>query len=510
MVRSRRPKKGNPPQEQSILDMDSSEARKFLLKPESYCSIDLPPYLRFDQVLSNVSKAIGNKKLLGMQRISPGKCEGVNYPLLSNKDGRYAWRPLQLIHPALYVSLVNDVTTESNWEGIRKRFSTFQALDKIRCLSIPVRSRTGRKDQATRIRHWWQGIEQGSVELALDYAYVLHADITDCYAAIYTHSIAWALHGKPLAKERRPEDDSLIGNVIDRHIQNMRYGQTNGIPQGSVLMDLIAEMVLGYADLELSSRLKKDGIGDYQILRYRDDYRIFANNPRLGEAILKALTEVLIGPGLKLNTAKTTSHESVVSSSLKPDKVAWLRSKQDNRDLQKYLLLIHAHGLDYPNSGSLVVALTHFYECLSKAKTIKNPRSLISIAVDIAYRSPRIFPVCAAITSKVLSTLESDAEKVDLIRRIHKKLSQMPNTGHMEIWLQRISHPYDRGIALEESLCQLVNGKEDVRLWNNEWISAKQLLAALNPKTIVDMRKLKSLKPVVPPAEIKLFSYERY
>jgi len=55
----------------------------------------------------------------------------------------------------------------------------------------------------------------------------------------------------------------------------MTYGQTNGIPQGSVLMDFIAEIVLGYTDLELSHKINQLKIEDYQIIRYRDDYRIF-------------------------------------------------------------------------------------------------------------------------------------------------------------------------------------------------------------------------------------------
>lgn len=37
----------------------------------------------------------------------------------------------------------------------------------------------------------------------------------------------------------------------------MQYGQTNGIPQGSVLFDFIAEIVLGYADLLLYEDLQK-------------------------------------------------------------------------------------------------------------------------------------------------------------------------------------------------------------------------------------------------------------
>jgi len=64
-------------------------------------------------------------------------------------------------------------------------------------------------------------------------------------------------------------------------------------------------------------------------------------------------------------------------------------------------------------------------------------------------------------------------------------------------------------VAFKECLRQLVDGK-DVRIWNNDWISSKKLLAALDSRSIVDERKLKLLKPVVKPAEIKVFAYERY
>ena len=51
----------------------------------------------------------------------------------------------------------------------------------------------------------------------------------------------------------------MIGNAIDRRIQDMRGGQTNGIPQGSVLMDFVAEMVLGYIDFKLSEKIERAG-----------------------------------------------------------------------------------------------------------------------------------------------------------------------------------------------------------------------------------------------------------
>lgn len=493
--------------DRSILELTATQARTFLLKPESYCSIDLPAYFTFTRVLSAVSKELLGKALPGMSS-KPREHEGVNYAMLSNKDGRHAWRPFQLIHPALYVSLVEKITEKHHWKVICDRFKEFHALKNFKCLSIPLRAASDRKDKAAQILNWWQGIEQGSIELALEYNYVFHADITDCYAAIYTHSVAWAVHGKAAAKAKKT-DKSLIGNIIDSHIQDMRHGQTNGIPQGSALMDLIAELVLGYADFRLAERLTSHGVIDYRILRYRDDYRIFVQSPRDGDAILKALTEVLIDLGLKLNTLKTGESQHVVTSSLKADKRAWLRSRQGDRNLQKHLLVIHAHGADFPNAGSLTTALTQFHERLSKATRVQNPCVLISIAVDIAYSSPRTFPVCAAIVSKLLACLETKAERVDVIRKIHKKLSQLPNTGHMEIWLQRISHSYEHRLAYQEALCKLVK-TESVQLWNNDWITSSKLKAALDPLKVVNKTKLRSLKPIIKPKEIEVFSSERY
>lgn len=493
--------------DKSVLDMRAAQARAFFLKPESYCSVDLPPYFAFDRLLSAVSKVVLGKQLSSLSK-KPRDHEGVNYAMLSNKDGRHAWRPLQLIHPALYVSLVERMTTQDQWKLIRKRFKVFQEAGPIQCLSIPLQASPNRKDKAAQILNWWQGIEQRSIELSLDYNYIFHADITDCYAAIYTHSIAWAMHGKEAAKTNRT-DKTFIGNVIDWHIQDMRHGQTNGIPQGSVLMDFICEIVLGYADLELTRRLQDAGIKEYRILRYRDDYRIFVHGPQIGEAILKALTEVLIDLGLKLNTTKTTASHQVVAHSLKPDKHAWLRSRQGDRNLQKHLLVIHAHGIDFPNAGSLTVALNHFHERLTNVKQIQNPRVLISIAADIAYTSPRTFPVCAAIISKLLSVLDTDDARIDVIKKVHRKLSELPNTGHMEIWLQRISHPMKPGHKYREKLCCLVKS-EAVQVWNNDWITSTQLKAAVDPSKIIKKAKLRALKPVVTPSEIEVFASERY
>jgi hypothetical protein len=489
--------------------MTASEAQSFLLKPESYCGIDLPNYFTFEPLLSDVSKMLSGNPLCDLSS-KPREHDDVNYAMLSNKDGRHAWRPLQLIHPALYVSLVHKITEPVQWKVICDRFKEFQKALNLKCLSIPIESSPARKDKAGQILNWWQGTEQGSIELALDYNYIFHADINECYSSIYTHTIAWAIHGKEATKPTSARNDkTLIGNIIDWHIQDMRNGQTNGIPQGSTLMDFISEIVLGYTDLNLSNRLTSSGIREFRILRYRDDYRLFVQSPQIGEAILKNLTEVLIDLGLKLNSSKTTGAQPVVNNAIKKDKLAWLKGRQRHSNIQKHLLLIHAHGHDFPNSGSLTDALTQFHERLHKTETIYNPLVLISIATDIAYHSPKVFPVCSAIISKLLFELPTEPARVETIQKIYAKLSQLPNTGHMQTWLQRISHSLDPNLGYTDTLCRLVAG-ETVTLWNNDWITSTKLKAILDPARVIDRVKLAAMTPIVQPREIELFTSRRY
>ena len=493
------------PTRKSILDLSGDEARAFFLKPESYCSLDLPPYIVFGDLIDGVNTALDGKMLSAIST-SAKDYDDVNYTILHNKDGKYAWRPFQLIHPALYVSLVHAITKNDNWKLICDRFKQFAANEQIRCLSLPIVSESEQKDKAEQVSNWWHEVEQKSIEMSLDYEYLIETDITDCYGAIYTHSIAWALHTKAEAKKKENrKNQSFIGNVIDNHIQDMRHGQTNGIPQGSALMDFVAEMVLGLADLELSDRIQKEGIEDYRILRYRDDYRIFVNSPQVGEKIVKFITETTTGLGLKLNPAKTKASSDVVRASIKSDKLAWLGRKQAAKHLQKHLLIIHDHAISFPNAGSLVTALNDFHKRISRVKELSEGAApLIAIIVDIAYRNPRTYAICAAILSKLLSFVQTYEARLSIAERIQKKFSQIPNTGHMQIWLQRVTLQLGNAIAYDEAICKLVAG-EDVNLWNIDWISSATLKAAVAANIIVDATTRDEISSVIPPEEVALF-----
>lgn len=497
-------KQARQPTRRSVLHLSASQARAFFLKHDSYCNLDLPPYFQFDSLLSAVSKAAAGWKCTKPERRNARNLDDVNYTVLSNKDGRFAWRPIQLCHPLLYVDLVHQITEPGTWSTITTRFAEYAKPSRISCMSLPVQSRSSKRDKAEQILQWWQAIEQRSIELALDYAVLIHADISDCYGAIYTHSIAWALHTKPVAKQRR-NDQGLIGNVIDGRIQDMRQGQTNGIPQGSVLMDFIAEMVLGYADLEIENAIQAAGISDYQILRYRDDYRIFANSIVDGEAILKCIAESLVDLGFKLNTQKTEVASDVVSGSIKKDKQDWLEAVQRNRNLEKHLILIRNHGARHPNSGSLQTALGEF---LARVNSLTSPPhgllALISLIVDIAYRSPKSQPLTMAILSKLISFLPNTKAKQAVVDQVMNKFSAIPNTGYMEIWLQRAVLHSGANFAFREPLCILASCKT-LPIWNSSWIASPALQSVVDAKKSIKKQKMQKLPPVVDPKEVRLF-----
>lgn len=494
-----------------INKLNEEQAHDFLLKQDSYANFDLPHYFSFHELISEIDKALTGKNLSDFQSSSkPRDFDDVNYNILSNKDGKYSWRPFQLINPALYVSLVHKITEKDNWGIIQKRFEDFQKNKKIECHSLPMISESDEKtDKESQIYTWWQMIEQRSITLSLDYRYLLQTDITDCYGSIYTHSIPWAIHTKEEAKKKENRTKkTLIGVAIDNHLQDMSYGQTNGIPQGSTLMDFIAEIVLGYVDELLSEELNRLNIDDYYILRYRDDYRIFTNNPFEAEQITKALSELLTDMGLKLNASKTEASDNVISSSIKADKRYWIANKRITENKQKWLIQIFLLSGEFPNSGTVDTQLKEFLKVLQNSKKEdSNIETLVSLVTEIAFKNPRVIPTAITTLSLLLKQIKSKSEKQLMLRRIILKFQQIPNSSLLKVWLQRLSLKIDNSIVYDEPLCKkVIDAKENI--WNVDWLN-KSLKGKINKIPVVISSKIKTLKAVASKTEIKKLTSKR-
>jgi Reverse transcriptase (RNA-dependent DNA polymerase) len=490
-----------------LIELSAAKAKAALLKSESYFSFDLPLYFDFDPLLAGIDKKLAGAPIKGVWKSPPSEQEGVNHILYHSKDGRYGWRPMEIYHPVIYVALVDTLTGYGSWETIRDHFKTCSADPKIKCVSHPVISTGKRKDTAAQVLSWWMEMEQRSLEMSLDFSHVFQTDITDCYGAIYTHSICWALHGKELAKSKAGKaDKSLLGNQLDWLISSSRHGQTNGIPQGSSLSDLIAEILLAYADMRLSAAVAEEDITDFKILRYRDDYRIFCNVPSDGERITKLLAEVLRDLGMKLSGEKTGQSDQIIKSSIKPDKLHWIGKEKRKRSLIKHALLIHELSLEYPNSGSVTVALSKFHRRLVKVEKLSDPvRPLIAVATDIALKNPRVYAIYAGVLSRLLVELKPP-ERPAIVAKIIKKFEKVPNCGHLHVWMQRFAIPMDLPLTVTEPLCTAIDD-DDFQLWNSDWLPSV-FLPLLRGAAYVDQKELKALKSVIAADEVELFGYD--
>ena len=156
-----------------ILELEHSEARDLLLRPNSYCNFGLPTYFNMQNLLDCADNIVqkGNYRNSSKNAKGPGAFEGVNYTLLANKDGAYTWRPYELVHPILYVELVNLLTEKENWTFIKKRFERMRSNNKIIAINIPQKpdESKGNTEKEENINRWWSEMEQASIKLSLEF-----------------------------------------------------------------------------------------------------------------------------------------------------------------------------------------------------------------------------------------------------------------------------------------------------------------------------------------------------
>jgi hypothetical protein len=463
----------------TVINLNHNEAKDFFMKHESYTTLPLPKYIDFSSLLIEVEKKLNRNTIEDIKEVWPSTIENINFKVIQNKNDKYDWREIELIHPVLYVALINDITEKTSWDLILKNL---ESESYIEVTSLPIVSETKESDNSEQISSWYRNFELKTIELSIKFDSMFHTDITGCYSEIYTHSIPWAIHTKDIAKKNQ-RNKKLLGNKIDKLIQGMSYGQTNGIPQGSVLMDFIAEIVLNYADRLLTDKIKKnDKINseDFKILRYRDDYRILINIREVGEEILRELSKVLMGIGLKLNSKKTKYFENIIVGSMKEDKLEWMSMRRETSVLNK-LLVLQNFSIRHKNSGILFKELKNISQILMDDKnkehisTIKDIPILISILSDIALNNPKVYPKIIQIFSLFLDSFECQEKKKKVFEGVIYKFRRDINSDILNIWLQRMVLKYNfLEFKTDNAICKLVLGNF-LSLWNNKWLKEGEL-----------------------------------
>jgi hypothetical protein len=487
-------------------ELNSEEARSRLLLSSSYFDMDLPAYFNFGPLLEFACFEAMEVIDTQWSKWKPQDYADVNYSLLHNKDGEIGWRPFELINPLIYGRCVGLITKPENWITIQNRIRDFQG-GIVECCSMPVVTLENQRSTKEQIMNWWKRVEQRSLELSLEYSHVRLTDVSNCYPSIYSHAIAWAIHDRDFIKmKENRHDKKLLGNQLDTLISSSRGGQTNGIPQASLLSHLLAEIILGYCDTYIDKALRDDG--RVKILRYRDDYRIFGYSDTDCQKALKVISEKLHMFGMKLGSVKTTGAVNVVSGAVKEDKIAAISLNLRQTTLQKELLLIHQFSQSKPGSGALKFLLSKFMDRLSwkiRRNRIgeENITVLTSILMDMASTSPHVFPAVATAISEMMATLTDELRK-NLFERVLRRTQRIPNSGYMETWLQRIAKPNGLDFFSADKICQQIQDTHPC-LWNYDWVDDVDLRNRLAAYSVVDHSKLGMLPVQIERSEFDSF-----
>lgn len=520
----------------NVLSLDSKDAMDFFLKSEQYHGFELPEYFVFDELLQNVKRIVEDTPYEECLQngISPENLSNVNLDILLNKDGHYAVRPIVLANPFLYYFLVREICDESSWILIKKLFEKFQVPHITSCAMPVIPKGTEPFHKSTTIINWWNSMEQRSIELSLEFRYMFVTDITNCYGSVNPQAFDWAFSLKDTRFENGNKNS--ISKNIQKYLRAFQQGRNIGIPQGSAIFDFIGEIILGYSDLLLHEAIHKAGISNpYEIIRYRDDYRIFCNDKDVLEKISYILQHVLESLNFRMNSKKTKISNSIVTDAVKSDKLAYIYNTPifnkkgcDFDSFEKHLLYILMFARQYPDSGSIRTMLSDIDNRIEdwlkpyeeevttipiledgepKTEKVTKQRRLVggsvhamsAICTQIALENVGCCHYALRVLSRMVDSLKDENEKSTIVNLVYTKLCKQPNSDYIQLWLQNMTYQQDKITGkspYKMRLCRVVDRNKKVELWNNEWLKPN-LYSNLHYDNVVDAEVLKKVTPVI-------------
>lgn len=364
------------------------------------------------------------------------ECVRVHFPKSEFTD-----RTFGIIHPHIHNDIAYHISR--NWKRIVDALVPSDSVVTAYSFPIPViKSAPGRLGHLRSGRMIYEFIDMTDddlVSVAYRYTHLVKADIKNFYPSIYTHSIAWALHGKAnVRKSANIHNFNLLGNRLDKLFQNANDGCTNGVPIGPVVSDVIAEIIAAAVDRELTRHIRLHCI-DCAAVRFKDDYRILVKSESDARAVIKALQASLKDYNLELSDEKTKvlplpsglfREWASRYHAIHPRKKAMFSWKQF-REL--YLGVVEIDRL-CPGTGVIDRFLA---DIVSKSGTLKlrleesNLERSISMLLMLGTLRVKAFPKIIAILESVIRTPFGACQEGAILR-------------YLEEYLQRISTEEER------------------------------------------------------------------
>ncbi|MFA9189165.1 RNA-directed DNA polymerase [Flavobacterium magnesitis] len=201
-------------------------------------------------------------------------------------------RLLSIPHPAPYFNLCYEI--RQNWQVISNSFGSY---DDYRNTSMIIPKPNNLNRRLVTMLSYDRIKDEKFLILDKSFKakYFVHADITNCYPSIYSHSVPWALVGKIESKINAQKQDEWY-NKLDKAIRNVQRNETVGIPIGPDTSSIICEIILSQIDKKLSK---------YKYFRFIDDYKCYCSSKNEADNFIRDLSKELESYNLRLNQKKT-------------------------------------------------------------------------------------------------------------------------------------------------------------------------------------------------------------
>ena len=243
-----------------------------------------------------------------------------------------------------------------------------------------------------------------------------------------------------------------------------------------------------------------------------------------------------------MNSKKTKISDSVVTDSIKPDKLAYIYNTPifnkkgcDFDSFEKHLLYILMFARQYPDSGSIktmladidkriedwlkpyeeeVTTVPNLEEGEPKTEKITKQRRLVggsvramcAVCTQIALENVGCCHYALRVLSRMIDSLKDEQERCDIIDKVYAKLCNQPNSDYNQLWLQNITYQQDKqsnSSHYSMRLCKVVMN-EAVQLWNNTWLNGS-ITDHFPQECVVKKDVLAKITPIITFREVRAY-----
>ena len=219
-------------------------------------------------------------------------CDYIRYESPRNTN---AVRQLGIPNPFAYSNLCQSLA--DNWDRLKKKFNENTQNDNHKISRIHIRKMQGKDGLFEMNYEGREDKEDVVMDMMTTARYEVHADISNCFPSIYSHSLPWVLEEKGKNKAKINRGDGVWYNKIDKCVRNIKYMETNGLLIGPHASNLLSEIVLTAVDSKLSKK--------YKYIRNIGDYTCYVQTSDDAEKFLTDLAKELREYDLTFNIKKT-------------------------------------------------------------------------------------------------------------------------------------------------------------------------------------------------------------